>query len=1053
MLKQTHAGLRSCTSLIAVLAGIGIFAMPASARSDAQSAPATVSQSDDTADQSEPQGGGDIVVTGSRIPRAGYDTLEPATTIGSAQIVSRAQTNVVDTLISTPSFGLGQTPQGQQGSFNAGQSFADRFGLGSARTLTLINGRRVVSTNAPSVSGTRVGTPAPPGLQVDLNIIPTLLVERIENLSIGGAPAYGSDAIAGVVNVILKNKYEGISLAALSGITERGDNFRYNLSGLIGQNFADGRGNVTFAASYDSSDGVLGNRRKRVRDAYDFDDNPLAGSAIARTPTGRTPGTDGRVNGAIPFNTGGADGIPATVLVRDFRAQGLTVDGVVLPVGQYIGADGLVAGFGPGGTTRLQFDRSGNLVPYTVGVPFSGFFTSGGDGFNLSDTTQLVSDVNRLTLNLNASFEITPHVELFFESLYFRGKARELVDQPTYQTPLVGSRTNPQGPLLVSVTDPRLTPQASALLTSLGVTTFNLSRAYFGVIDGSSRSDNQVYRAVSGLRGDFDLAGRNFKYEVSANYGRTEGNYYRTQIIQQKFVNALNVKSVGGTLVCDPNPAFNVAPGTINPIADPSCIPFDPFGSGRASQASLNYISAPTRSRSVLEQTIFSANISTAELFSTWAGPVGFSVGAETRKEEGRFNPDPLELTGQTQNPAIPAANGAFRTKEVFGELELPLISEENGIPLVHELAAEGRIRYVDNSINGGFTTFTVGGRYRPIRDITFRGNFTRSLRAPAIVELFTPNAVGVGSFPDPCDSALVTAGANPTIRARNCAAFYTKYGINGSTFVSQAKSVGQATLDGGNIGLQNEVANSYTFGTVLRPSFARGLSIAVDWNRIKIKGPIAQLSNADIASGCYDNPSFDLNNPDRGNAFCSLFRREASGQLVNDRSNPGIRRTFVNGGFIDFSGLTANVSYAGTPLDGLGLREASLTLDGSFYYLDKLCRSINAVTVDCAQGEIGNPRYSGQLNATLSKGPVSLFVGVNYQSGAKYDLTYTKETQDILKVGSLTTVDTAIAYALPDDWSIRLSVTNAFDTPPPFPLTTGDLLGRRFALRFTKNF
>lgn len=670
MLKQTHAGLRSCTLLIAVLAGIGVFAMPASARSDAQSAPATVSQADDTADQAEPQGGGDIVVTGSRIPRAGYDTLEPATTIGSAQIDSRAQTNVVDTLISTPSFGLGQTPQGQQGSFNAGQSFADRFGLGSARTLTLINGRRVVSTNAPSVSGTRVGTPAPPGLQVDLNIIPTLLVERIENLSIGGAPAYGSDAIAGVVNVILKNKYEGISLAALSGITERGDNFRYNLSGLIGQNFADGRGNVTFAASYDSSDGVLGNRRKRVRDAYDFDDNPLAGSAIARTPTGRTPGTDGRVNGAIPFNTGGADGIPATVLVRDFRAQGLTVDGVVLPVGQYIGADGLVAGFGAGGTTRLQFDRSGNLVPYTVGVPFSGFFTSGGDGFNLSDTTQLVSDVNRLTLNLNASFEITPHVELFFESLYFRGKARELVDQPTYQTPLVGSRTNPQGPLLVSVTDPRLTPQASALLTSLGVTTFNLSRAYFGVIDGSSRSDNQVYRAVSGLRGDFDLAGRNFKYEVSANYGRTEGNYYRTQIIQQKFVNALNVKSVGGTLVCDANPAFNVAPGTINPIADPSCVPFDPFGSGRASQASLDYISAPTRSRSVLEQTIFSANISTAELFSTWAGPVGFSVGAETRKEEGRFNPDPLELTGQTRKSRhsgrqrrVPDEGGVRRTR------------------------------------------------------------------------------------------------------------------------------------------------------------------------------------------------------------------------------------------------------------------------------------------------------------------------------------------------------------------------------------------------------
>lgn len=1046
-MKQALSGLRSYTSLIAVLAGA--FALPAQAQSTTEDAPAAVAQADGVAD--EAPAGGDIVVTGSRIPRAGFDTLEPATTIGSGQIDSRGQTNVVETLTQTPSFGQGQTPQGQQGSFNAGQSFADRFGLGSARTLTLINGRRVVSTNAPSVSGTRVGTPAPPGLQVDLNIIPTLLVERIENLSIGGAPAYGSDAIAGVVNVILKNKYEGITLSALSGITERGDNFRYNLGGLVGLNFAGDRGNIMLAATYDASEGVLGNKRKRIRNAYDFDDNPTAGSLLANTPAGRTPANDGRVNADVPFNTGGADGVPALVLIRNSRVQGLTAGGVILPVGQYLGADGLSAGFGPGGSTRLQFDRNGNLVPYATGIPF--FFASGGDGFNLTDTTQLVSDVKRLTANFNASFEITPNVELFFESLYFRGKARELVDQPTYQSPLVGNRANPQGPLLISVTDPRLTPEASALLTSLGVTTFNVSKAYQGVVDGRSRSDNQVYRAVTGLRGNFDALGTSFNYEVSANYGRTEGNYYRNQIIQQNFVNALNVRSVGGQLVCDPNPAFNVAPGTINPIADAACVPFDPFGDGRASQAAIDYISAPTRSRSTLEQTIFSANISTAELFSTWAGPVGFSIGAETRKEEGRFNPDPLEVAGRTQNPAVPVADGSFRTKEVFGELEVPLVSEENGIPLVHELAAEGRIRYVDNSINGGFTTYTVGGRYRPIRDITLRGNFTRSLRAPAIVELFTPNAIGVGAFPDPCDAALVNAGANPQIRARNCAAFYSAYGINGATFVSQAKSVGQATLDGGNLNLKNEVADSYTFGAVLRPSFAPRLTLAVDWNRIKIKGPIAQLTNADIASGCYDNPTFDLNNPDQGNAFCELFTREASGQLVNDRSNPGIRRTFVNGGFIEFQGLTTTVSYAGIPLDGLGMGDASLSLDGSFYYLDKLCRSINAVTLDCAQGEIGNPRYSGQINATLSKGPTSLFVGVNYQSGVRYDLDFNEETQDVLKVGSLTTVDAALAYALPDDWSIRLSVTNLFDTPPPFPLTTGDLLGRRYALRFTKNF
>ena len=1042
--------LRSHSSVIALLCvGVAGASLPAAAYAQSAEPAAPAGAAASQADA------GDIVVTGSRIPRAGYDTLEPATTVTGQLIETRAQTNIVDSLTTTPSFGLGQTPQGQQGSFNAGQSFADRFGLGSARTLTLINGRRVVSTNAPSIGGTRVGTPAPPGLQVDLNIIPTLLVERVENLSIGGAPAYGSDAIAGVVNIILKTKYQGMKMTALSGITEQGDNFRMNLGGVAGTNFADDRGNITVAASYDRSDGVLGSRRKRIRDAIDFDDNPVAGSPIAGTPAGRTPGNDGRVNPSVPFNTGGADGIPASVYIHDFRVEGLTAGGVVLPTNQfYIRPDGTAAGFGPAGTTRLQFDSSGNLVPYNPAIPFSGFFGSGGDGLSLADTTQILSDTKRLTLNLNGSFEITPNVEFFVESLYFRGKARELVDQPTYATPLVGSRTNPQGPLLVSVDDPRLTAQARATLIGLGVTTFNVSKAYTGFVDGSSRSDNQVYRAVSGLRGKFDLFGRAFTYEATANYGRTEGNYYRTQFLQQNLVNALNVTTdASGRIVCNPTPAFNVAAGTINPIADAACVPLNPFGVGNASAAAKAYVTARTRSQSLLQQTIFSANIATADLIDLWSGPVGFSLGVETRKEQGSFDPDPAEIAGLTQNPAIAVARGSFRTKEVFGELEVPLVSEDNGIPLVHSLTAEARARYVDNSINGGFTTYTLGGRYQPIESITFRGNFTRSLRAPAIVELFTPNSVGVSAFPDPCDSVNVGSGPDPVTRARNCGAFYTKYGLNPASFVSQAKTVGQATLDGGNLNLKNESSNSFTYGVVVRPSILPKLTMSVDWNRIKIKGPIAQLTNADIATGCYDNPNFDTANPDAGNSFCSLFRRDANGQIINDRANPGIRRTFVNGGFINFRGLTANLSYSSLPLDGIGLTDTTLSLDGSFYYLDRLCRSINGVTTTCFQGTTTNPRYSGQLGATLSRGRVSLFTELNYQSGGKFDLTNTPETVDILEVGRLITVNASIGYTLPEDWSVRFTVTNLFDTPPPFPLTSGDLLGRRFALRFTKDF
>ena len=180
-----------------------------------------------------------VTVTGSRIVRAGFDTLEPATVVTRKTIESLGLTNVAEAL-RVPGFGVGVTPEGGQSSFGVAVNFVNRFGLGTARTLTLINGRRVVSSNTPSIFG-----PAGPGLQVDLNIIPVQLVDRIENLAIGGAPTYGADAIAGVVNVITRRDFEGFETSATYGRTQSSDGERYNPGLLWGRNFADKRANVT----------------------------------------------------------------------------------------------------------------------------------------------------------------------------------------------------------------------------------------------------------------------------------------------------------------------------------------------------------------------------------------------------------------------------------------------------------------------------------------------------------------------------------------------------------------------------------------------------------------------------------------------------------------------------------------------------------------------------------------------------------------------------------------------------------------------------------------
>ncbi|UZK65433.1 TonB-dependent receptor domain-containing protein [Sphingomonas sp. M1-B02] len=1040
-----------------LLVGICTSIIPQTASAqEAQPATAVDEQSIPPADAANTPPDEQIVVTGSRIARAGYDTLEPATTVDSAYLETRGITNVAEALTTTPSFGLGQTATGNQGSYNAGQAFVDRFSLGSARTLTLVNGRRFVSTNAPSVQGNVVGTPAPAGLQVDLNAIPSILIDRIDNLSIGGAPAYGSDAIAGVVNIILKQKYQGLKVTALSGITELGDNFRANVSALAGTNFAGGRGNIMIAGSYDRSEGLLSSSRERVRKGYGYQSNPLATSAAAAIP-GRTFATDGRVNTAIPFNTGNTDGIPNAVLIQNTRIGVLTAGGVVSPIGALLGADTRVRGFGATGNTRLQFDTEGNLVPYDPGMPFSSTYASGGDGFTLFNTDPLLATVERYNLNANASFEATDNLTLFVEGSYYRGKAQEEVDQGPYNSGLFSTdRGNNQAALIFSTANPFLTQQARNQLNALGVTQFQVQRVNMDLTNGASRSDNQVYRIVTGLTNDFNVMGKEFRLDASFNYGRTNGNYYVTALNQQNFVNALNVKLDGtGKIVCDPTPAFNGVPGGVNPTADAACVPLNLFGDGRRSQAALEYVTQSTRARSALEQTVASVNLSTSELVRLWSGPVGFSIGAEARREFGSFTPDPLDAAGKGRFAPIASVSGSFNTKEVFGELAVPLVSRENHVPLIHSLEVEGRARYVDNSVNGGFWTYTGGARYQPFLGLTFRGNYTRSLRAPSTLELFLPPAVSSGFFPDPCDSRNITGGTNPAIRQRNCAAFFTTYGINPTSFTSIAVNANAPMLSGGNQNLNNEAANAYTFGIVFNPSFMPKLSLAVDWNRIKVVGNIVALSPTAIAQGCYDNPDFDIANPDAGNSFCTMFTRdrggERNGQIVSSSTNPGVRSSYVNGGYILLKALTATMSLR--DLD-LGMDGTKLSLNSNFYYVDQLCQSDNLVTVICTQGTTNSPRWTGQFGAVLSNGPFSLFGEVNYRPGTKYDLNFTNETRDILSIGSMTTTNAAIAYDDRDNgFTMRLSVNNALNAIPPYPSTVGDMLGRRFLLSVGKSY
>lgn len=984
-----------------------------------------------------------VIVTGSRIRRAGFDTLEPAMVVTREAIEVQGLTNVADALNRTPGFAGSLTPDGGQSSFNVGTNFINRFNLGTNRTLTLVNGRRFVSSNpATQFSGVAAG------LQVDLNTIPVNMIERIENVAIGGAPTYGSDAIAGVVNVILRKDYEGAVFNFGYGLTEEGDNQRLNFSSLIGANFGENdRGNVTFSIAYDKVDGVLGVDRDLVARQVANTTNPLASQVAA----GRTPGNDGRLNPNTPFNTGNTDGIPNTVLIRNSRIFALTPGGLLLnPAGTYRPGTGntVLNGFGPGNGTYLQFDASGNLVPYNPGIGFNLQTASGGDGWNLAEHTQMTSDLERMTVNLNTRWNLTDNVDFFMEGLYYTAEAVELIDQTPFQSTLFGGQS---GALRISATHPLLTPQARGVLGANGITSFGLGRASRDLYTNDARSTTDIGRLVIGLDGSFELADRVFYWEAYSNYGRSESFNYATGLNQQRFVNAINVSvNAAGQVVCNPTarnatyltPGSNGFAGGPIPVADPNCVPLDLFGEGRPSAAALAYLTYPTVARSLLEQQVYNANISST-LIDLWSGPMQYSVGYERRIERGLFEPDAALQAGLGRSVPITPLRGQYATKEWFGELLIPLVNPDSELPLLKKLDVTGKYRQVDNEVNGKFDAYTYGLQWKPFEDLEFRGNFTRSLRAPAITELFLPVSSAFSFVPDSCDSRNITGGTKPAVRRANCSAFLAFYNLPPTGFTSVAVGATIPITTGGNSTLLNESADSYTYGLTWAPSFNAldGFVFSADYYNIDISGIIASLTTTAIVEACFDNDQFNTADIPNANSYCSLIRRRPDGQIDT------VQTGFVNGAFTRLEAYSTEMRYS---FDTAGLGRFDFGL--SAYFPTEYTTSVTGITTTDFGSTPGVQR-SYQLNSGWRYSNLGLTLSAYHVPRTKFSNTQTVETRETLSLDEYWQFNAGATYRFNDNTIMRFAVTNLLDEDPPFPSTgvgtAYDFLGRRYNLSF----
>lgn len=974
----------------------------------------------------------EIIVTGTRLPRAGYDTVEPAVVLGSEQMNLRGYTTVGKALQELPAFGVpdSSTVGDQAGSFGSGQSFVNFFGLGSQRTLTLVNSRRFIGSNTASIFGpTGAG-----GTQVDLNLIPTLLVDRIETIAVGGAPIYGSDAIAGTVNIILKKNYEGFTLDGQYGLSSRGDADDWRIRGLAGKNFADGRGNITISGEYNRSSGLRYNDRKIMREGRFF----------------TTPGDP-----SSPYNQ---------ELYYDRTLPGMSQYGIPLVSDYFALSPAWASAFEydpavlDGQGRALRFDPKGNLIPINfgtdTGTPVN---SSGGNGFRLRDVSALLSPVERMIGTAQFNYELSDGIRFFSEAWFARTKGTELVDQPVYNSGLFGSAGDSSGNLIVPLSNPYLSSAARAAIQNAIATSpysddpnqdyFYLGRANTDLYSGRGSSTSTTYRFVAGFDGDIDFNDNKLHWEIVGIYGRSKSKGKSYEVVQQNFLNALNSTVDGsGNIVC--------APGYTNsPIATGSsqCAPFNPFGQ-QISQAARDYITTIARPVSINTQKVFTANIG-GNIFDLPGGKVGLVVGFEHREEKASFDPgrffygeeDPNDPTAPRtsygRSIPIDPVSGKYKTNEFFAELSLPIIGPDMNVPGFHSLSAKGAIRWVDNSITGKATTWTAGGEWKPISDVAFRGNYTRSIRAPAVTELFAPNGLIFDTADDPCDSRFINGGPNPANRAANCAAA----GIT-QPFTSLIVDRTADESLSGNPNLTNETANSWTIGAVFRPSFVRGLTASVDWVNIKLRDAVVSLDDDSILNACYDATSYPSD-------ACGRIDRDGSGQITF------VRTGYLNAASYKYAGLLAQLDYV-VPTPFLG-SDSAIKIGLNYSYIDKLETRVGTGDLDRSAGEIGYSKHKGTANLTYTNGGFSWLWQMQYYGPAKYDMDEAPNNRDYPKVSGVAFFNTTVAYDINDRFTVQLMVDNVFDKKPPFPSPGGGgsvtyftgILGTYGKLGFTAKF
>ena len=827
--------------------------------------------------------GDTIVVTGSRIRRPNLESTVPITSISGEQFFEQGQTSVGDTLNDLPQLRSTFAQQNPGlGIGIAGLNLLDLRGLGTQRTLVLVNGRRHVPADILNNA-----------VSVDVNTIPNDLIERVDIVTGGNSAIYGSDAIAGVVNFVLRRDFSGVQVRGTGAITGEGFAGSKYLSAMFGQNFAGGRGNITLHAEYANSDRVFASDVPAFRRNQNYAVIDADGGA-------------GLVNGG--------DGVIDRAFFTDIRSTTIHYAGLV-PINQRN-----IPNAGPCGNATT----ANNGGPNTAGVAFSCTYFFSGDGRLTAQTgnrfgTGINSGIDggngqtgregqtvsvlpfneRLNFNLLSHYEFSPAAELFIEAKWNRvnvlgnnagpsfnqgtGGTTDFRERPRLDNPFLNpaDRTTLANLILASGCNTSLTVTcpAGGNLTATDITNINNGSYRFvdsrNLLDVGLRDEKfqrDTWRVVGGLRGTFN---DDWSYEFSLNYGKFRESVTTNGFIDRQryaLANDAGRNPITGQIQCrsqfDPASAVQLVGFAADPARNAArlaadiaaCVPYNPFGTPD-NRASVAYFARTFTAKSGLEQFVASGFVSgdSSQIFELPGGPISFALGGEYRREKAFYQQDPFVTDGFTNGVSIPSfVPTPFEVKEGYGELRIPVLKDR---PFFHELTFSGAGRVAGyQGKTGTVYSYNYGVDYAPIKDIRFRANYSRAVRAPNVSETGFPLVPNFSNgFVDPCNPAVIGTGT----RAANCLADL------GPTLLATFNNITQSLpiVSGSNPNLNAETSDSYTYGVVIQPRWVPGFSLSVDYYNIKVNGIISSVAPQTIVNQCYDSPTLN-------NIFCSQFSR-----------------------------------------------------------------------------------------------------------------------------------------------------------------------------------